>query len=544
MPITFLGLRGGGSGAVPFDRRDAPNNLTSVAVNPADSLRLKRYEEHWRFYQGLQWNFQREDGEPLVTANYCRALVDKKASWLVGKGMHIDVPEALTDITKPVLDEVWDYNQRDRLLLELAVMGGVTGDVFLLPTYQAPTSTQLALNPYTQGKIRIRLLGSHQVFPYWNPLNKEELLSVRIVTEVSDSVPVQPGDHRRSPSTPTTKGVAHRRRYVEDIFPDRIVEGWDDQEKTMRPNDLGEIPLVHFPNVPFPGEYYGLSDLDGLIDIQREFNEKLTDVSDIVNYHSSPITIITGAKAKNLEKGPKALWSGLPADARVFNLELGGDLPASHRYLELVRQVMLDMANVPEGSLGRDQAISNTSAAALQVQFMPLNESVGRKRPGYEAGLAKVNYFILRYDQLVRNRMYPVDLCADCGGRIVRFVTKTADGREVVKEKCYLIDPQTLEFMKPEDVEVSVTIEHSFGSEVRKMPFGRVKELFGKKSPSFWDPSPMVDAEEEMQQRADHEAAEAEQKAQDTAAASEAAMRLEAELKAPKVAPQKKPVTP
>lgn len=513
MTVQFLLSQSGTGGtSVPFQRRNAPT--TTVAVSPLEAMRLKRYEEHWKFYQGLQWTFQREDAEPLVSANYCRVIVNKKASFLVGKGMIITTPVALNEITKPILDEVWRYNNLQSFLLRLAIMGGVTGDAFVMVTYKPPADAMLRVNPYTKGTIALRLLNSHQVFPYWDPLDMGKLLYVRIVTEVLDpgyapnsvndnggaegrNTFNRPGGMNGNVFAHSTAITNRKRRYIEDVYPDKIVEGWEGGEQKTRANDLGEIPIVHIANEPFPGEYYGVSDLDGIIDMQREFNEKMTDISDIVNYHAAPITIITGARAKNLEKGPKALWAGLPTDAKVFNLQLGGDLAMSHKYLELVRQIVLDISGVPDGSLGRTQPISNTSGAALAVQFQPLVEATERKAPEYEHGFEKINYFILRTHQLVERIDLPVDLCRCCGGRIIE--TPTDDGKK--KRKCYLIDPQTLDFMNPDDVEVSLKRKFSYGVETRKLPYSRMKKEFLKESVSYWDPAPKKDLQAEAEEK-------------------------------------------
>ena len=496
MSTVFLGTQGGGAGAAPFYRGET-NQPAQRLTSPMDSYRLRRYEEHWRFFNGQQWTFERENGEALVTANYCRTVVNKKVSWLIGKGMIIDVPKAMRAQTKPVLEEVWRQNDGDKMLNEIATTGGVTGDVCLLPAYQAPTAAELRRNPYAEGKTRIRCIPPARCFPEWDPLNHERLTALRIVTEVPQFKFSQP-DPRR---TNAQLGVMTTKRYIETITDTQITTGWEGEgpDRPSTPNALGEIPFVHIANEVFPGEYWGKSDLDDIITLQKELNEKLTDVSDIINYHAAPITIMTGAKAKDLEKGPKALWSGLPEGAKVYNLQLGGDLGVSFKYVEFIRGCILDISNVPEGSFGRTQAISNTSGAALQVQFQPLVEATARKAANYTAGLQKLNYFILLIDQLVKKKQYPIDLCKKCGGRIVRFKQVLQDGREVVKQKCYMVDPQTLDFMKPEDVKVSVTIQHSFGNEVRKMPFGRVKELWDKKHSSYWDPEPMIDLEKEAE---------------------------------------------
>lgn len=504
MTIQFLSLQGSGGTAVPFDRR-LGKQTQQTATDPSESLRLKRYEEHWRFYQGTQWAFSREEGQALVTANYCRTVVNKKASWLVGKGQIIDVPQGLRAVTLPVLKRVWRENAEQKLLFEMAIQGGVTGDICVVVTWQAPTHADLIADPGSRGSCRLRLVPAERCFPEWDPLNKDHLLSLRIVTEVPDPVPAQQAARGNVVPLRSNPGAVRKRRYVEVLTADLLTEGWEGEAPTSRPNDLGEIPFVHIPNEVFPGEYYGLSDLDGVIDLQREFNEKATDISDIVNYHAAPITIITGAKAANLERGASKIWSGLPDKASVQNLSLNGDLGASHKYLETVREIIFDVANVPAGSLGRTQPISNTSKAALEVAFQPLVETTARKAAPFVEGMQEINRLILRWDQLVHQRYYPTDLCGECGGRIVTFRKPGRDGVERLMQKCYRVDPQTLDFLHPDDVKVNVVIEHSFGNETRLLPYGRVKKLWGKKSPSYWDPEPLIDKEEEAEVQKKHQ---------------------------------------
>ena len=78
---------------------------------------------------------------------------------------------------------------------------------------------------------------------------------------------------------------------------------------------------------------WGQSDIWDIIPLNRELNEKMTEVSDIINYHAAPVTIITGAKASQLERGPKKVWAGLPKDSQVFNLEF---LPVAVERFDLV----------------------------------------------------------------------------------------------------------------------------------------------------------------------------------------------------------------
>src|SRR4029077_14060452 len=145
----------------------------------------------------------------------------------------------------------------------------------------------------------------------------------------------------------------------------------------------------------------------------------------------------------------------------------------------------------------------NTSGVALQVEFQPLVEVIERKRPFFQRGCEKINYFILRYNQLVQGTMLPVDICAHCGGRIVEIQEDGQDGTTKIRRKCYLIDPQTLDFMDPEDVELNWKRKLSFGSETRMLPYKQIKKDYLKEGATYWDPGGEVDLEQKAAD--DHE---------------------------------------
>lgn len=497
--MSFLGQSAVNSGtATPYSRIIEPSQLgLYLNLEQAELLRVRRYHEHWRFYVGQHWAFTREGGEPLVTLNYARALIDKSVAWLVGAGMTIKVPDALQHHTLPALEEVWRYNYRDQFLYNAATLGAVTGDVFVLVTYAEPTIQARRINPHTKGQIRIQLLNSEQVYPQWDPLNTDVLTSVRIETIYYDDRAQTMKDAYDNQAR-----QLHTRRFSQIITRDQIIEQYQGQDPIVRENPLGEIPLVHIKNHPLPGEYYGLADMDSLLDLNRELNEKATDISDIVNYHSAPVTVITGAKVKQLERSPRNIWSGLPENAKVTNLELGSDLAASLNYFSVIKQALLEISGVPEGSLGKQQPISNTSGVALHTQYQPLVEKTNRKKSFYEPGLAEINYFVLRVLETVDSTFkLPTDLCKHCAGRIVEFVQP--DGSHI--KKCYQIDSQTFNFLDPDQVKVRHVRQHSFGSKIEESTFAQIKKEHQQHAPSFWDPEETKSTEQKAKELYDEQ---------------------------------------
>jgi hypothetical protein len=108
------------------------------------------------------------------------------------------------------------------------------------------------------------------------------------------------------------------------------------------------------------------------------------------------VTIITGAKASNLEKGPKKVWGGLPKEANVFNLENGVNLAGPLEVEMNIKRAMHEMTGVPESALGQMQPISNTSGVALAIMYQPMMQRYNLKKLQYTVGLKRINDLALR----------------------------------------------------------------------------------------------------------------------------------------------------
>jgi hypothetical protein len=193
-----------------------------------------------------------------------------------------------------------------------------------------------------------------------------------------------------------TEGTRSVYTYTELIRSDIIREYVNDELIDERPNVLGVIPIVHMANHPASGSPWGLSDVQDLITLNRQYNETATDIADIVNYHAAPITVVIGAKPSQLEKGTNRVWSIGNKDVDIHNLENGVDLQWPLEVLHTLKIGMHEMTGVPESALGQSQAISNTSGVALAIQFLPLMQKFELKKIQYGKGLQKVNELALK----------------------------------------------------------------------------------------------------------------------------------------------------
>lgn len=343
--------------------------------------RLNRYSLNWAMYLGHHHSFRRETGETQLTFNYFRAFTDYIVNFTFGRGCQFRSPKATEAIIPDLLKRVWEVdNDKKTLLWEIGQQGSVSGDVFIKVAYEE--AFEDPAGGFHPGRVRILPLNSSFCFPEFHPHDRDRLIRFKLKYRFWGT---------------STEGTRQVYTYTEILTDDSIEEYINDELISSRPNPLGKIPVVFIPNYTISGSPWGLADCADIISLNRYFNEVSTDVADIINYHSAPVTVITGAKASQLEKGPKKVWGGLPKEAQVFNLEGGGQgLQGALTFLESLKRSMHEMIGVPETALGQVQPISNTSGVALSIQFQPLMNRHSQKVTQYSKGLEAVNDLIIR----------------------------------------------------------------------------------------------------------------------------------------------------
>ena len=342
--------------------------------------RLNRYSLNWAMYLGHHWAYRREIGDAQMVYNYYRAFTDYLINFSFGRGCSFRSPYETEAIVPDILKRVWETdNNKHAVLWEMGQQGGVSGDVFVKVAYEE--SFKDSTGRVHPGKVRILPLNASFCFPEFHPHDRQRLIRFKLKYRFWGT---------------SLEGTRQVYTYTEILTDDRIEEYINDELIDSRPNPIGVVPIIHIPNARVSGSPWGLSDCHDIIVLNRNYNEVATDVADIIQYHAAPVTVITGAKASSLEKGPKKVWGGLPKDAQVFNLEGGGQgLQGALAYLETIKRSMHEMIGVPETALGQVQPISNTSGVALSMQYQPLMNRYNQKIIQYGEGVKRINELIL-----------------------------------------------------------------------------------------------------------------------------------------------------
>lgn len=336
---------------------------------------------NWAFYLGYHWAQRPDLGDPQLTFNYTRALSDFTTNFVFIKGVGFRSADATSAIVPTRLQRIWEKdNKKDSLLWEAGSMGSVTGDCFVKVAYEEawvdPSGMQ---HP---GRVRILPLNSAFCFPEWHPHDRKRLIRFKLKYRFWGT---------------TMEGTRQVFTYTELLTENQVEEYVNDELIDSRENPLGEIPIVHISNLPISGSPWGMPDIQDVTVLNREYNEKATDISDIINYHAAPVTVVTGARAQNLEKGTHQTWSIPNKDAKVSNLLFDPQgIEAAIKFLDVIKRAMHEMTGVPVTALGEEQAISNTSGVALAIQYQPLMNRFNLKKTTYGEGFAEVNRLALK----------------------------------------------------------------------------------------------------------------------------------------------------
>lgn len=358
-----------------------------VQDNQWEIDRITKYYLFWKFYEGKHY---KDFNDGMLSFNYVRAFIDKVNMFLLGDEIftfHVQsyyssqIDKDIEKTAEELLMYHWNKSNKKELAYEILQMGSVTGDVWLGLQWMPDENDRYC---------KVICYDSRQCFVTFQngDFNKMESFMVRQSLDAQGN----PNQYRMFVQRWTNDKV--ETWYQKDVsIEENKTQKYDYKSYE---NKYGFIPVVHIKNKPNSAGYYGVSDANDILKINKVYNEMNQQVKAVIDYHVTPTTVITGASAKSLKKGLGQIWSGLPAEANVFNLGLDVDLSATTNFIKDLKTSMHELSDVPENSLGQIQAISNTSAAALQVTYQPLYQQAKLKAMQYGEGFTLLNTMILR----------------------------------------------------------------------------------------------------------------------------------------------------
>jgi hypothetical protein len=338
----------------------------------AEAERLSTIARNWDYYEGRHRKTLRvaRDGvDDNISVNFVRLAVDKVVSYLFGREIFFQVGGEEPDPFTDYLEAVFQRNRKMTFLQRLALSGAVAGHFFIQIQPEGDLPRLVLLDPATVS-ILVNPDDIDQVVGFriqWNSMDETGRPAVRRMDIVQD------GRAWRVRSFLAARGGRDPFRQIDEAswpypFP----------------------PITHGQNLPAPHQVYGMSDVEPLIAIQDAINFVISNTRRIYRLHGHPKTIATGVNARELRVGPDEMLVLTNENAKVWNLEMQGDLGAGIELYKRLVEAWHEIARIPVVSVGRLESVGSLSGVALRILYEPLLELVEVKRRTYGDALIEL----------------------------------------------------------------------------------------------------------------------------------------------------------
>ena len=394
----FNSLFGGGAQMVA--------NTVSDDAAAQQMERRRRIATAWRRYNGhfdapLKPTKNDPQGKDNITLNLARFVVNISAFFLFGKECTFEIDkqqkgddaQSKRSPDEQWLDDCWKANKKKILLLDAAINGGVTGDVFLR-----------VKEPKLPGGLpRIIVLDSANLDVTWAPDDVEDVR--KVVNQWNAPDPV------------SGKMFTYRQTFMPNAAQWHIEEAHSEPNSAKFSVDAEYewpylwCPVFHAKNLPNPNCYYGTADLEeDVLDANDDLNFTLSNTARIIRTHAHPKTWGKGFNAKQIDLSVDSLTIFDSPQAELKNLEMQTDLGSSREFSKDLKAAFHQITNVPEIAAGKLDSIGQLSGLALQLLFGPLIRLTQTKQMPYEDLLETLSGCLLQMRPASRSTEYAISI--------------------------------------------------------------------------------------------------------------------------------------
>lgn len=338
--------------------------------------RLDDYKRHWSYYHGDQvQSLMVAEGQPNdnLVINLARYIVDKGSAFLFGKEVGFQLEEGTQTPAEDTLKQIWQRNKKMTFLLKLATQGAIFGHVFI----------KILKDFYGLSLARFVQIEPEYVTCFWSGDDIES--AWRYLIEWVEQDTDGKAKARRTDIVKNDNGSWSEFHTYAKGGPYLA----DPQYPDIDPWPYNWPPIIDCQNIPCPGTYYGLSDLEDL-DEQDALNYVASKTNRILRYHSHPKTWGRGFTKAQAEIGPDEMMIINGPTGELHNLEMQSDLSSSLNFYDRLEQAFMRSGRVPNLN-PQTLAVGAQSGFALRILHGDLIEKTEAKRQTYGDMLIELN---------------------------------------------------------------------------------------------------------------------------------------------------------
>lgn len=390
---------------------DYSNLVNGIPNTINKGLKRAGYTILRRFYDGDQWDYIPESGQDVKVYNLCRPIVINYTAFMTNEPLDIDVPPseitdqievARAELKEKILKDILDDNLFLFQFEDAVQNGSLLGDSIILGPFYDENADKISFqNVKRPENVKIiwkddkykEIFGYIQNY-FISPEKATELWGDKIEKAGAKLQPTQV-----SSTVAETTTEERRVRFMVEVQ-----DAWTDSVHMLKvggkivifdEREADFVPIIYVPNIIHPTEPYGVSDLEDVLDPQVEYNEKKSDISEIINEQA--FSKIWG---KNLK--PQEIESGY---MQMIDIGDEGELIADPRRTNInnlaveigaVKSDIFNLSGLNENIFG-GSGVRAVTGRALAVLMQTINNRIKGRQARWTIGLQTLfkNIFIL-----------------------------------------------------------------------------------------------------------------------------------------------------
>lgn len=374
--------------------------------------RIKRYRmneylfkgDHFRAFTENPYLSKSQRNTLQMSINLPSIICKKSADFLFGESMRVLSGKGDDTAEQKAFDRITHTNNFNILTYESALSNSYYGDAFIKVRYGQEYNGMLP-KEIDVPRVFIENLDPKTVFPEYFSYDKSKLKGIHIAVPVWDEdlegYILNVESHYPNLILYTRYHITPMIYAVDGTITqykiNGEVEGSREYTKTGIPTPL----VVHIPNTGIVGQWEGIDDLTEHHGIFDEINNRLSQISEILDKHSDPSMVVpTGL----LDEDEDGNTSFNVSHNKVFEI-LGkedvipqyitwdGQLANAFTELDKLVELLLTTAEIPTVVLGKgDSGTSGSSGLAIKWRMNSLLAKINRKRQYYQKGIQTILY--------------------------------------------------------------------------------------------------------------------------------------------------------
>lgn len=370
------------------------------------------------FYRGRQWAYKKDGGGTMRTYNYCFTIVENMTAFLTNEPPQMSCPA--DDVSDPfertlaegrsrILQQIHEENDLSLVFQRSVRTASINGEAFIfgaIPTFKVNDEGVKTFDSIRYWNIE----NPENIRPIWKDENFNELAGFvkwyRIDLEVAKRIFA-------------LEIKENNLRIVEDKMIDResgipeptnvpmctIKEYWDDKEYLLMlgnsnqpihymKHDWGFVPGQFIPNIHLPGSAHGTSDLENELDAQQEYNERASDLADIIKEIAQPT--YWGKNLDNISEvrsGQKVIYQ-VGDDAEINAMPKSGQTAPVMEYMNERKNDIIGLSGLNSVLYPGSQVLGATGRA-LSVIMQGVNNKISLRKEWWAKAWKEINKSIL-----------------------------------------------------------------------------------------------------------------------------------------------------